>query len=272
MRRYGGAVPTVTAHGVEIHYERAGSGPALLFCMGSGESIDGSRLLIDLLTKTFDVVVVDPRGLGRTSLPDRAVTMADYVADLLAVLDAEGLEHVRVMGMSFGGMLAQELAVDAPDRVARLALLCTSAGGAGGSSYPLDELADLPLAEQQRIGIGILDSRFTPEWLADHPQDRGLVDMVAARREAPVDDATRVGRAAQLAARRGHDVYERLTAITAPTLVAAGRYDGIAPVANSKRIAGRIPGADVRVYEGGHIFFVQDPTAFPEITAFLTAA
>ena len=79
------------------------------------------------------------------------------------------------------------------------------------------------------------------------------------------------GEAEQLAARRHHDVSARLSAIRCPTLVACGRYDGIAPLANGEWIASRIAGAELRVYEGGHAFFIQDPQALPDIRAFVAA-
>jgi pimeloyl-ACP methyl ester carboxylesterase len=66
-------------------------------------------------------------------------------------------------------------------------------------------------------------------------------------------------------------VSARLAAVRCPTLVACGRYDGIAPPANSEWIASRIAGAELRVYEGGHVFFIQDPQALPDIRAFAAA-
>ena len=74
----------------------------------------------------------------------------------------------------------------------------------------------------------------------------------------------------QFEARAGHDVLDRLPSITCPTLVASGRYDGIAPLTNSEAIAGRVPNSELRIYEGGHAFFAQDPKALPEILDFLT--
>ena len=74
------------------------------------------------------------------------------------------------------------------------------------------------------------------------------------------------GEREQLDARRRHDVTTRSGAVTCPTLVACGRYDGIAPPANAEAIAARVPGAELRTYEGGHAFFAQDPAAFPDIT------
>jgi 3-oxoadipate enol-lactonase len=91
------------------------------------------------------------------------------------------------------------------------------------------------------------------------------------RRDADDDPTAVAGRRAQLAARRGHDVWDRLGAVTCPTLVACGRYDPIAPMSNSEAIASRIAGAELRAYDGGHAFFVQDRTALADITSFLTA-
>src|SRR4029079_5734778 len=141
-----------------------------------------SELLINLFTNDFDVVVHDQRGLGKSEIPAGPYSMADYAADAAALLDEVGWERARVVGVSFGGMVAQELAVTWPERVERLALLCTSPGGAGGASYPLHELAHLTEDERNAKGLELLDARFTPEWLAAHPSDRALADMMAARR------------------------------------------------------------------------------------------
>jgi pimeloyl-ACP methyl ester carboxylesterase len=166
-------------------------------------------------------------------------------------------------------MVAQELAVTWPERVERLALACTSPGGGGGSSYPLHELEALAPAERRTTGVRLLDTRFTPEWLAEHDDARTLAELFDARHDVPRSPEVARGAAAQLDARRRHDVWDRLGAITSATLVAAGRYDGIAPLANSAAIASRVAPAELRVYEGGHAFFAQDPRALPEIMEFL---
>jgi len=133
----------------------------------------------------------------------------------------------------------------------------------------LHELAELSPEERKAKGMSIVDSRWNDAWLADHPVDRMIVDVVASARPAePGSDRERGGRG-QLEARSHHDVWDRLPLVTCPTFVAAGRYDGVAPVANSEAIASQIPGAQLRIYEGGHVFFMQDPEAIPEITDFL---
>ena len=91
-------MPTVTANGIDIYYERSGSGPKLLFCNGSGSTLATSGPLISLFTANFDVVAHDQRGLGRTSIPDGPYSMADYAADAAALLDAVGWDAVPGRG------------------------------------------------------------------------------------------------------------------------------------------------------------------------------
>jgi pimeloyl-ACP methyl ester carboxylesterase len=261
-------VPTVDANGIEIHVERVGAGPRLLFLGGSGQTVEESRPLLELLASRFDVITFDPRGLGRTTIPPGPYRLRDYGADAAAVAGAAGWRSCRVFGVSFGGMVAQELAVTWPERIERLVLACTSPGGAF-SSYPLDELASMDEARRAAVGRTLLDTRFTDEWLDAHPSDRALADALASRAAPAGDPEVERGRREQLLARRTHDVCDRLGRVTCPTLVAAGRYDGIAPPENAHAIAGRIPGATLRFYEGGHAFFAQDPAALPEILDFL---
>jgi pimeloyl-ACP methyl ester carboxylesterase len=262
-------VPTATINGIDVYYERAGSGSPLLFCNGSGATLESSALLIDRFRRNFDVLAHDQRGLGRTTIPAGPYTMADYAADAAALLDHVGWDRCAVVGVSFGGMVAQEFAVTWPERVTRLALVCTSPGGPGRASYPLHELVELPLEEQAALAITLVDTRFTPAWLDAHPADKAMVDMRTERRYEVRSAERRRGEIEQLGARRDHDVWDRLPAITCPTLVAAGRYDGIAPLSNSEAIASRVVGAELRVYEGGHLFFQQDRAALPDIVEFL---
>jgi len=264
-------MPTTSANGITVYFERSGSGPPLLFLNGSGSTIETSRLLIEVFTPRFDVLVHDQRGLGRTEIPPEPYSMADYAADALALLDEVGWQQCRVVGVSFGGMVAQELAVTAPDRVERLALVCTSPGGVGGSSYPLHELADLDDGARADSHMRLMDTRFDDAWLAAHPRDQALVDMMNNRRPDERSAEQEHGERAQLEARRYHDVCDRLAAVACPTLVASGRYDGIAPPSNGAAIAERIPGAELRLYEGGHAFFAQDRQALPDILDFLAA-
>jgi pimeloyl-ACP methyl ester carboxylesterase len=183
-------------------------------------------------------------------------------------MDAAGWRSAPVVGISFGGMVALELVVSHPQRVERLALLCTSAGGGGGSSFPLHELEDLDPEERLARRATLMDTRFDPSWLASHPDDRRLVAMMASRAPGP-DHPRRGGFHEQLEARRTHDTWDRLAGITCPTFIGCGQFDGIAPLRNSEAMAAAIPGAELHVYAGGHAFLAQAPESLEDVAGFL---
>ncbi|MFI0460479.1 MAG: alpha/beta fold hydrolase [Ilumatobacteraceae bacterium] len=260
-------MPIFESDDISINYQISGAGPRVLFFNGSGATLQSTELLIRSLSKECEVLAHDQRGLGLTSIPDGPYTMAQYAADAAALLDHVGWKSSAVVGISFGGMVAQEFAVTFPMRVESLALLCTSTGGAGGSSYPLHELGALSADERAEKMATLSDTRFTPEWLASHPADAQMMSMRADQMTKSADVIR--GERLQLAARLHHDVADRLHVIPCPTFVAAGKFDGIAPPVNSQAIVERIPNATMSVYEGGHMFLAQDPTAIREIRAFL---
>jgi 3-oxoadipate enol-lactonase len=119
------------------------------------------------------------------------------------------------------------------------------------------------------LGATLMDTRFTPEWLAEHERDRTIAEMVTQRRETPTDSEVARGQREQLLARSRLDVVDRLGRVTCPTLVASGRYDGISPPVNGEAITTRVPNAKFELFEGGHIFTMQDPSATPAIIEFL---
>jgi len=262
-------MPTERLNGIDLHWEQAGEGPRLLMFNGSGSTIERMRPLMQVLATQFDVVLHDQRGLGRSQIPAGPYSMADYAADAIALVDYLGWDTFNVIGISFGGMVAQEFTVTVPDRVERLALLCTSPGGDGGSSYPLHELRSKSAQERAEISMTIMDTRFTPEWLESHPADQMFVQGISGDFSPASGSEAERGELEQLNARSSHDVWDRLDRITAPTFIGAGRYDGIAPLSNSESMAERIPNAQLHVYEGGHGFFAQDANAFPDILSFL---
>jgi 3-oxoadipate enol-lactonase len=270
MRWKNDDVPMFERPEISINYEISGSGPRVLFFNGSGATLKTTALLIGALAKTCTVLAHDQRGLGETSIPEGPYTMAQFAQDGAALLDHVGWDTCAVVGISFGGMVAQEFAVSYPQRVEKLVLLCTSPGGEGGSSYPLHELGALPADERAARITTLTDNRFTPEWLATHPDDAAMVAMRNEQAAVPKSKETIKGEILQLGARIGHDVCDRLHRVTAPVFVTAGRFDGIAPVSNSEEIVKRLPDATLSIYEGGHIFTAQDRRAIEDIRTFLT--
>ncbi len=261
-------MPFTRANDITVYYEQAGSGGRLLFISGTNGDLRRQRQLVEgPLTEHFEVLAYDQRGLGQTEVPEGPYTMADYGDDAAALLDALGWEECAVIGVSFGGMVAQELAIRHPGRVRRLVLACTSSGGAGGSSYPLHDLAGMDPERQQAVRFEIIDTRWDATWRAAHPE---MVRLITSGMDGEGDEGLgRRGTRLQLEARRTHDTVGRLGSMTCPTLVCGGRFDGIAPPANSEYLAGAIPGARLALFDGGHIFFMQDPAALPTMVRFL---
>lgn len=257
-----------------MHYRRDGRGQQLLFISGTGGDLRTTPGVFDSpLGRDFDLLAYDQRGLGQTDKPAGPYVMADYADDAAGLLDAIGWDNALVMGVSFGGMVAQEFALRHPHKIKRLVLACTSAGGAGGASYPLQDLAALPFEERFVRQLSISDVRQTPEWQRANPDavDR-MMGWARAALELGADDPDRArGAALQLQARAGHDTWKRVSRLEMPVLLCAGRFDGIAPLANMQAMAERIPGAELRVYEGGHLFLLQDRRAYSEIVAWLSA-
>ncbi len=265
-------MPTAHTVTIDLYYEQFGEGPPLLFISGTAGDLRVRPGVLDTpLARRFRVTAYDQRGLGRSAKPQGPYAMADYANDAVALLDHLGLSRVRVIGVSFGGMVAQELAIRAGSRIEKLVLCCTSAGGAGGASYPLQRLAELPEAERARVRMELGDTRRTPAWQAANPErvERILAQGRAAAAVGECDPGRDRGAALQLAARAAHDAFDRLPQIDVPTLLCAGRFDGIAPLANMQALARRIRQATLKVYDGGHLFLVQDRSAYTEISAWL---
>lgn len=260
----------VQINGLNLWSERRGDGAPLLFISGTGGDLRRKPNVLDgPLPKHFDTVAYDQRGLGQSDKPDGPYSMADYADDAAAVLDELDWAKAHVVGVSFGGMVAQTLAVRHPGRIERLVLCCTSPGGAGGSSYPLHTVADMSPDARARHMIPISDRRRDAAWALDHPDQHAMLVRMAVDDPWAGEPRRALGGALQLRARAGHDVWDRLPEIDAPTLICAGRYDDLAPPAAQEAMVGRIRGAELRWYEGGHMFLLEDRAAFADIIAFL---
>jgi 3-oxoadipate enol-lactonase len=265
-------MPMIDIGPIELYYEIRGSGPRLLYISGTGGDLRRHPGIFDSpLADQFEILAYDQRGLGQSARPDIEYSMVDYANDANALMDALGWEASSVFGVSFGGMVGQEYALRFPERVERLVLACTSTGGAGGHSYPLHELLDLDQVEWVRTVLSLADTRRDATWRAENAEafDTLFEGMLSAVSIGADEPGRAMGARHQIEARRGLDTYARLPQLVMPVLVCGGRYDGIAPVANLEAIARQVTGAKLALFEGGHMFYLQDPDAFEQIGAFL---
>ena len=268
-------MPNTTVRGIEIYFERNHSeagAPRLLFINGSGGDLRQKPGVFEgPLACHFDMLAYDQRGLGQSEIPDGPYSMADYAEDAAGLLDAVGWDRCAVIGVSFGGMVAQELAVRHPERIERMVLCCTSPGGAGGHSYPLHELQALPESERAEKSLELADRRMDADWRQANPDSfERMFAMFASRAVVGAREPRReLGQRLQFEARAGLDTYDRLPKLTMPVLCCGGRYDGLAPPENMEAIRDRIPGARLELFEGGHLFMMQDREAYPKILEFL---
>lgn len=260
-------VSRATIGDVELCFTMTGpaDGPPLVYVSGSGSDLRAKPSVADTpLVDHFRVLAYDHRGLGRSTAGRAEPTMADFATDLLGLLDHVGWDRCHAIGVSFGGMVLQEAATRSPHRFERCVLACTSAGGAGGASYPLHDLVGLDPTVRRERWVDALDTRN-----ADPDRHAAVLSVIEAMDAArPSADQT-PGEVAQLMARRHHDCFDRLPEMTMPVLVAAGRYDGIAPPTNQHAMAERLPDATVDWFEGGHAFFVEDRRTYPAMIDFL---
>jgi 3-oxoadipate enol-lactonase len=263
---------TTSANGFELYYERRGTGPRLLFLNGSGGDLRRPPVMFDSpLGAHFDMLAFDYRGLGQSGPADAPYEMSDLADDTAALLDHIGWDHCHVFGVSFGGMVAQELALQYPDRVSKIVAACAPAGGSGGASYPLHTLGHMTPEERARFLIPVLDTRRDDAWQAEHPVFYGSLvhEMSRILRNDDGTPGVAWGLELQLDARSRHDTWDRLSQLKMPIYVCGGRFDASATADSLERMASQIFDVQLEFFDGGHRFWLDDPNAYPHIIEFL---
>ena len=260
-------MPFVENEGARIYWDEQGSGEPLLLIMGlSYPSYMWHRSRPDL-AKRFRTIALDNRGVGQSDAPPGVYPMALMAGDAAAVLDAAGTESAHVFGVSMGGMIAQEFALQYPHRVRSLILGCTAAGGPHAVQAEPEALQallrrDVTPEESKEAIIPFIYDAATPRERIDE-------DMAIRMKWYP----TAQGYMGQLQGIFGWEAYSRIVQITAPTLVIHGETDRLVPAANSRLIAEKIPGAKlVLIPNASHIFETDQPdVAHHAILEFLAA-
>ncbi len=247
-------------NGVEIAYELRGDGQPLVMIHGAQGDQSMFAGMAAAFAGTYRVLTFDQRGSGLSEKPDMPYSIAMLADDTAALMDHLKIASAHIIGVSMGGMIAQEFALRHPDKVRALVLGCTTPGGAksirlGGdalnSAYSTKEMTP------EERGKALAEAAFTKGYVAKHPEI--IATMIEARRNRPIDAAAFPHR---MKAAMEHDTYDRLGDIRGPTLVITGKDDALISWENSRLLAQRIKGAEEVILDpAGHCFWLEQPEA-----------
>jgi pimeloyl-ACP methyl ester carboxylesterase len=250
-----------------LYWESTGEGPPVLLIMGLGLSGGAWWRTVPVLSRRFRVITFDNRGVGRSHSRRYSFTTEAMADDAVSVLDAAGVAHAHVYGISLGGMAAQQLALRHPARTASLVLGATHPGGPRAVA-PDDQVLeflhrrpDLPDDEAAWASVPYnYGRRFRLGGGARIAED------IAQRLAHPFPaDAYR----AQLYAARLHNCLGRLSRVRVPTLIVHGRDDRMIPARNAELLASRIPASELRILpHSGHLYPTEQPDVDEEIASF----
>lgn len=244
-----------------LFYEIYGKGEPLMLIPGFASGAWAWAWQIEDLSKNFQLVVFDPQGIGKSPKDSQPVSMQTFTEDVAAILDELQIRQAHVLGASFGGFVAQEFALNFPEKVGKLILACTSAGGANHAKPSAEVLQsfvknpDFSLSEQIRY---FFRPAFTKKFNEENAE---IIEKVCRLREAnEVSDETYF---AQLQAAFNFDAEKNLEKITHKTLVITGDKDNLVPMQNSVNLAKNLPNAKLKIIENGsHMFFIENADEF----------
>jgi pimeloyl-ACP methyl ester carboxylesterase len=230
-------MPKVKVNDIQVYYEVKGEGFPLMMIMGLSGNIDWwDPRMIRGLSRNFKAVMFDNRGAGRTNMSDRMYTIELLADDTAGLMEALRISRAHILGISMGGMIAQELALNYPQKVEKLVLCSTTCGGPKAivaSQEVLDVLtADVSGLSAEEVAKIIVPFCLTEDFMANNPD---LIEVVTRQiLKAPISkEAYR----RQLNAIMQFDTYDRLSQIQVPTLVLRGKRDILVPPENGSILA-----------------------------------
>ena len=233
-------MPFARVNGINLHYRCSGNGEPLILVAGWGTDSRTWVFQLPVFRKYFQVITFDNRGVGRSDKPHGPYSMLQMAEDVIGLMDCLHIGAASVLGLSMGGMIAQEAAINYPERVLRLVLGCTFAGRRDGGGPTQDYV--------RHAGEDVRQLRVTLASLAtNNPMTRLFVVTVARL----LSGCGIEGFQSQGAAIRDHDTTDRLHLIRCPTLVVAGTRDRVIRPESSELIASRLPQGRLFLIENG---------------------
>jgi 3-oxoadipate enol-lactonase len=257
-------MPGVDAGGTELHYERSGGGEPMLLIQGmSATHLAWGRPFLERLEPSFECVVFDNRGMGRSGHAELPFGASDMAEDAVALLDALEIETAHVVGISMGGAIAQELALSHPERIRTLTLGATFCGGPEGTLMAPEDLQMLGAAyasgEPEQVFRAMWEINLSPTHRADDSRFDAFREMGSSL------PAPRAVVMQQMRACAELDTSGRLDRIDLPTLVVHGTADRLIKVDNGKLIARLIPAPIELLEDVGHMFWWEQPERSAEL-------
>jgi pimeloyl-ACP methyl ester carboxylesterase len=245
--------------GTRLFYEEVGAGEALLLISGNGRDHSDWNGARDDFARQYRVIVYDHRGTGQSDKPGAPpYSIHGFAQDAIWLLDHLGIARAHVYGHSMGGMIGQWLGIEHAKRIGALVIGASAPGNPFGNTTghavsrtaEAEALLTNPATDPQEAIKAMLLTLYSPTWITAHPE------MIQSRPQAtPIPE--HAARLHDLAA-KGHDAWDLLPTISAPTLVIHGGEDQRVPTANAFLLAARIPGAERYIIEGGrHAYLVE---------------
>jgi 3-oxoadipate enol-lactonase len=256
-------MPTASVHGIEINYRLEGGGPeTIVLVNGLADDLETWVFQMeDLLSAGYRVLRFDNRGIGRTSAPPGPYTSRMLADDARGLIDQLGLTDFHMLGVSMGGMIAQEFAINHGETLKTLTLACTYAAPGPFCSRMFSMWADMAPAN----GVPFI-MRDVTLWAFTVPFFEECEDVLkefeAGMAELPMSVEAYL---AQLNVIQMHDASDRLDRIQAPTLVLSGEEDILIPVRLARRLQEGITGSDWATSKGGHACMWEHPAEFNRI-------
>jgi len=254
-------MPQVAVNGIKVYYEIHGKGDPLILIMGLRRNAEWWYCQIPVLSEHFKVIAFDNRGAGRSDKPRMDYSIRLFADDTAALLEALGIKKAHVLGISMGGYIAQELAINYPDKVRSLILGCTSCGGERAVRMSPERMKEFEAVEgltPEEILRKNMDIYFSDEFIQEHPEKVEEFMEISLRYPQPPEFFER-----QFAACLKHDTVNRLHLIPVPILIMAGEDDPLVPSENSRILKDLIPGAELYLFPGcRHCFFIESTEEF----------
>jgi len=266
-------MPRATVNGVDMYYEVHGKGVPLVMIQGFAGNNQAWFFQTPVFKKYYKVIVFDNRGIGKTDKSSEPYTIRTMADDVIGLLDYLAIEKAHILGLSLGGMVAQEIAISYPERLVKLVLGSTLAGSEGGSDVHPEMIKAFTTSESAANidfrSIPLEKVMYEMVSLAFNRRLYRMILLPLSKRSMKSIDPE--GHFKQMAAVSDYTTLDRLHLIKAPTLVITGTGDRIISPIASEVIASRIPNAKLVLVKGGsHAFFMEMRGKFnKEVLGFL---